>query len=168
MGKQSARPSGTPALVVLNDAGTPHTVHHYERDPRAKFGYGLESAEALGAEPAQVFKTLMVSADGELVVGVVPVTGHLDLKAMAHAVGAKRAELTDPATAQRATGYVVGGISPLGQKKTHRTVIDASAESLETMLVSAGARGVSVEIAPRELAALTNATFAPIGKPGRP
>jgi Cys-tRNA(Pro)/Cys-tRNA(Cys) deacylase len=166
MAKQHAKPSGTPALVVLNQAGTPHTVHDYGHDPRSKQGYGIESAEALGIDPARVFKTLMVSADGELVVGVVPVAGHLDLKALAAAVGAKRAEMADPAVAQRATGYVLGGISPLGQKKSHRTVIDDSAEPFDTMFVSAGARGLSVEIAPADLAALTKATFAPIGKPG--
>jgi Cys-tRNA(Pro)/Cys-tRNA(Cys) deacylase len=156
--------AGTPALLVLEKANVAHTVHNYAHDVRSKLGYGLESVAVLGVAANRVFKTLMAQADGKLVCAVVPVSGHLDLKALATAFGAKRAEMADPALAQKATGYVVGGISPLGQKRPHPTVIDASAESLPTMLVSAGARGMSVELAPADLAGLLDARFAPIGR----
>jgi Cys-tRNA(Pro)/Cys-tRNA(Cys) deacylase len=153
---------GTPATAALDRAGVAYTVHTYPHDPGAS-SYGLEAAAALGLDPATVFKTLVAAADGDLVVAVVPVTGQLDLKALAAAVGAKRATMADPADAERATGYVVGGISPLGQRRRLRTVIDASARPLPTMYVSAGRRGADLGLAPDDLAGLLAATFAPIG-----
>jgi Cys-tRNA(Pro)/Cys-tRNA(Cys) deacylase len=153
---------GTPATVALDRAGVAYSVHTYEHDPHAA-SFGMEAAEALGLEPATVFKTLLASADGALVVAVVPVTGQLDLKALAAAAGAKRAAMADPAVAERTTGYVVGGISPLGQRKRLRTVIDVSARDLPTMYVSGGRRGADLGLAPGDLARLLDATFAPIG-----
>ena len=158
-------PSGTPALAALAAAGVPHTAHPYEHDPRSTVGYGLEAAEVLGVEPDRVFKTLMASVDGTLTVAVVPVTGKLDLKALAHAVGGKRAAMADPAAAERATGYVVGGISPLGQRTPHPTVVDETVELFDTVLVSGGRRGLDVELAPADLIALTSATVADIARP---
>jgi Cys-tRNA(Pro)/Cys-tRNA(Cys) deacylase len=154
---------GTPALRVLELAGVPHTLHPYEHDPRVA-SYGLEAADALGVDPARVFKSLLVEADGALVVAVVPVSGRLDLKALARVVGARRSAMAEPEAAQRATGYVVGGISPLGQRRTHPTVVDASALEHETVWVSAGRRGLDVELAPADLVALTSATTAPIAQ----
>jgi Cys-tRNA(Pro)/Cys-tRNA(Cys) deacylase len=148
-------------MTALERAGVAHTVHPYDHDPRAE-SYGLEAAALLGVDPARVFKTLLADADGRLVVGIVPVAGRLDLKALARAVGARRAALADPAVAQRATGYVVGGISPLGQKRPHPTVLDSSALDHETVLVSGGRRGLDVELAPADLVTLTSATTAPI------
>ena len=154
---------GTPAVRALERAGVVHTVHPYDHDPRAA-SYGLEAAEVLGVDPARVLKTLLADVDGRLVVAVVPVSGRLDLKALARASGARRAEMADPATAERATGYVVGGISPLGQRRTHDTVVDSSALDHDTVLVSAGRRGLDVELAPADLVALTSATTAPIAQ----
>jgi len=148
---------------ALEQAGVVHTVHPYDHDPRAA-SYGLEAAEVLGVDPARVLKTLLADVDGRLVVAVVPVSGRLDLKALARASGARRAEMADPATAERATGYVVGGISPLGQRRTHDTVVDSSALDHDTVLVSAGRRGLDVELAPADLVALTSATTAPIAQ----
>lgn len=158
-------PSGTPALAALAAARVPHTAHPYEHDPRSTVGYGLEAAEVLGVEPDRVFKTLMASVDGTLTVAVVPVTGKLDLKALAHAVGGKKAAMADPAAAERATGYVVGGISPLGQRTPHPTVVDETVELFDTVLVSGGRRGLDVELAPADLIALTSATVADIARP---
>lgn len=156
------RSSGaTPAVQALDRAGVAHRVRPYGHDPRAE-SYGLEAAEALGVDPARVFKTLLADADGRLVVGIIPVSTRLDLKALARAVGARRAAMADPVVAQRATGYVVGGISPLGQKRAHPTVLDSSALGHDTVLVSAGRRGLDVELAPADLVALTSATTAPI------
>jgi Cys-tRNA(Pro)/Cys-tRNA(Cys) deacylase len=152
---------GTPAVQAVDRAGVAHRVHPYEHDPRAG-SYGVEAAEALGVDPARVFKTLLADADGRLVVGIVPVSTRLDLKALARAVGARGAPMADPVVAQRATGYVVGGISPLGQKRAHPTVLDSSALGHDTVLVSAGRRGLDVELAPSDLVALTSATTAPI------
>ena len=129
---------GTPATVALERAGVPFTVHTYEHDPAAT-SYGLEAAEALGLDPATVLKTLLADVDGRLVVGIVPVTGQLDLKALAAAVGGKRAAMADPAVAERTTGYVVGGISPIGQKKRLTTVLDATALRSCRRSTSAGA-----------------------------
>ncbi|MFD7895928.1 Cys-tRNA(Pro) deacylase [Streptomyces sp. NPDC059743] len=154
---------GTPATVALTTAGTAYTLHAYEHDP-ASASYGEEAAEALGVSPDRVFKTLVADVDGELTVAVVPVAGSLDLKALAAAVGGKRAAMADPAAAERTTGYVRGGISPLGQRKRLRTVLDASAESHPTICVSAGRRGLEVELSPKDLATLTTATLAPIGR----
>ena len=156
--------AGTPALVALTAAGVEHTAHAYEHDPHSDLGYGLEAAHALGVPPEQVFKTLMTSVDGVLTVAVVPVTGQLDLKALAHACEAKRATLADQHTAERATGYVVGGISPLGQRTTHPTVLDETIWLFDTVLVSGGRRGLDVELSPDDLVRLTSATVADIAK----
>lgn len=155
----------TPATRALEQAKVPHTVRAYEHDAaaaEAAGGYGLEAAAALGVEPARVLKTLLADVDGRLVVAVVPVTGQLDLKAVAAAVGGKRARMADPGAAERATGYVVGGISPLGQKRRLATVVDASALGHGTVLVSAGRRGVDVELAPQDLVRLTGAVVAAV------
>jgi Cys-tRNA(Pro)/Cys-tRNA(Cys) deacylase len=137
-----------------------HRLHSYEHG--GGVAYGPEAAEVLGLDPARVFKTLVADVDGALTVGVVPVSAMLDLKALAAAVGGKRARMAEVAAAERATGYVAGGISPLGQRKRLPTVLDASAEGLPTMFCSAGRRGLEVELAPEDLARLTGATFAPI------
>nr|WSX52348.1 Cys-tRNA(Pro) deacylase [Streptomyces sp. NBC_00974] len=158
------KPAGTPAIAALTAAGTAFTVHAYDHDP-AHPSYGEEAAQALGVAPAQVFKTLLADVDGSLVVAVVPVSGSLDLKALAAAVGGKRAAMADPALAERTTGYVLGGISPLGQRKRLRTVLDSSASGFPTICVSAGRRGLEVELAPSDLAALTTASLSPIGRP---
>ena len=162
MGKRSTT-GGTPATVALTRAGVAHTLHAYDHDPSAS-SYGSEAAELLGLEPARVFKTLLASADGRLVVGVVPVAGQLDLKALAAAVGAKRAVMADPREAERATGYVVGGISPIGQKRPHPTVVDESALTFPTVFVSGGRRGLDLELAPEDLIRVTGARTAPIGR----
>ncbi|WP_055699914.1 MULTISPECIES: Cys-tRNA(Pro) deacylase [Streptomyces] len=159
--KQQA--GGTPATVALTAAGTDFTVHSYEHDPSHP-SYGEEAAEAMGVSPDRVFKTLVAEVDGELTVAVVPVAGSLDLKALAAAVSGKRAVMADPAAAERTTGYVRGGISPLGQRKRLRTVLDDSASAHATICVSAGRRGLEVELAPGDLAALTGAVLAPIGR----
>ncbi len=127
-------------------------------------GYGLEAAERLGLDPHAVFKTLVCEVDEDLVVAIVPVSGQLDLKALAAAVGGKRAALAEPSAAERATGYVVGGISPLGQKRRHRTVLDASAGELPTIYVSGGKRGLDLGLAPTDLVELLGAVLAPIGR----
>lgn len=157
-------PAGTPALVALAAAGVEHTARPYEHDPASTLGYGLEAANALGVEPERVFKTLMAVVDGELTVGIVPVTCTLDLKALAAARGAKKAVMADVAVAERATGYVAGGISPLGQRQAHPTVIDESVELFDTVLVSGGRRGLDVELAPADLIRLTDATVADIAR----
>ena len=132
--------TGTPATLALTRTGIPFTPHSYEHDP-AETAFGLEAAAKLGVDARRVFKTLLADADGRLVVGIVPVTGQLDLKALAAAVGAKRVSLADPALAQRRTGYIEGGISPVGQKSRLETVLDASASVFETVYVSGGRRG---------------------------
>ncbi|MBJ7907242.1 Cys-tRNA(Pro) deacylase [Streptomyces sp. DSM 110735] len=154
---------GTPATVALTSAGVEHTVHSYNHDPSHP-SYGEEAAEAMGVSPERVFKTLVAEVDGALTVAVVPVSGSLDLKALASAVGGKRAAMADPALAERTTGYVRGGISPLGQRKRLPTVLDASAEDHTTICVSAGRRGLEVELAPKALAELTSAVLAPIAR----
>ncbi|MGE9693354.1 MULTISPECIES: Cys-tRNA(Pro) deacylase [unclassified Streptomyces] len=154
---------GTPATVALARAGTAYTLHAYAHDP-AHPSYGEEAAEALGVAPDRVFKTLVAEVDGALTVAVVPVAGTLDLKALAVATGGKRAVMADPAAAERTTGYVRGGISPLGQRKALPTVIDDSAASHATICVSAGRRGLEVELSPGDLATLTKAVLAPIGR----
>ncbi|MFJ9839999.1 Cys-tRNA(Pro) deacylase [Kitasatospora sp. NPDC101155] len=154
---------GTPATVALESAAVAFTVHAYEHDPAAA-SYGGEAAEALGVAPERVYKTLVADVDGTLTVGVVPVAGQLDLKALAAAVGGKRAAMADPAAAERSSGYVLGGISPLGQRRPLRTVIDASALGHPTVYVSAGRRGLEVELAPADLIALTRARTAAIAR----
>ena len=157
------RTGGTPATVALERAGVAFTPHPYEHDPAAE-SYGLEAALALGVEPARVFKTLLVDTDSGLGVGLVPVNRQLDLKALATALGTKKVSMADPRVAERTTGYVVGGISPLGQRKALPTVIDSSAMGFTTVLVSGGKRGFDIELAPQDLVALTRATLAPIAR----
>ncbi|MGH8440883.1 MAG: Cys-tRNA(Pro) deacylase [Pseudomonas sp.] len=154
----------TPALDLLKKVRAEHHIHSYEHDPKAA-SYGLEAAEKLNLEPVRVFKTLLASSEkGELLVAVVPVIGSLDLKGLAHAAGVKKCEMADPAAAQRSTGYLLGGISPLGQKKRLRTFIDQSAQSFETIFVSAGRRGLEVELAATVLAEHTQAKFVAIAR----
>lgn len=155
--------SGTPATVALAAAGIPFTAHEYAHDP-GNTNFGLEAAQVLGLDPGQVFKTLMADVDGQLVVGIVPVSGKLDLKALAAAAGGKKADMADPKLAERRTGYVVGGISPIGQKLRHVTVLDETAELYDTVFVSGGRRGFDIELAPRDLVRATDAIIAPIGR----
>src|SRR5689334_8848683 len=155
---------GTPATVALTKAGIDFSLHPYEHDPSSSLSYGLEAADALGLDPARVFKTLMASVDGRLAVGVVPVSGHLDLKALARALGGSKAQMAEVSAAEKATGYVAGGISPIGQKRAHPTVVDASALEHPTVFVSAGRRGLDLEIAPNDLVATTGAVVATIGR----
>jgi Cys-tRNA(Pro)/Cys-tRNA(Cys) deacylase len=152
---------GTPATAALTAAGVPFVVHPYAHDPAAA-SYGLEAAEVLGIDPARVFKTLMVEVEGRLAVGVVPVSGTLDLKAVAGALGSKKASMADPKAAERRTGYVLGGISPLGQRQPSPTVLDESALGFETIFVSGGRRGLDIELAPADLVRLTGAVTATI------
>jgi len=155
---------GTPATVALARAGVAFTPHTFEHDAAAR-SYGLEAAEALGIDPDRVFKTLLADVEGTgIVVAVVPVSGSLDLKALAAAVGGKRAEMAEPGVAERRTGYVVGGISPIGQKTRHRTVVDETAELWDTVFVSGGRRGLEIELAPADLLRLTGATVAAIAR----
>ena len=154
---------GTAATAALTRTGIPFTLRSYEHDPTAA-SYGLEAAEALGVEPERVLKTLLAEVDGNLVVGIVPVAGQLDLKALAAAVGGKRAAMADPAKAERATGYVVGGISPVGQRRALPTVLDESAVGFATVLVSGGKRGLDIELAPADLVRVVGATVAPIAR----
>ena len=151
---------GTPATALLAKQGVAHRVHSY--DHGAGQAYGPEAAERLGLDPERVFKTLVAEVDGALTVGVVPVSATLDLKALAGAVGGKRARMADVRAAERATGYVAGGISPLGQRKRLTTVIDASAQRWETVFCSGGRRGLEIELAPTDLVRLCGATVAPI------
>ncbi len=168
MGPMSAR--ATRATDELAKAGIPYRVLEYEaperhgaaRDERP--AYGLEAAAALGVDPARLFKTLVAIVDGRPVVAIVPVGGTLDLKALATALGSRRADLADPAEAERATGYVIGGISPLGGRRRLPVVLDASASDHATILVSAGRRGLQVELAPADLARATGAVMAPIAR----
>ena len=153
----------TPATIALSAAGIAFTEHAYHHDP-ATTSYGLEAATALGLDPDRVFKTLLAEVDGKLVVGIVPVTGKLDLKALAAAAGGKRAEMADPALAERKTGYVVGGISPIGQKVALPTVIDETAELWDTVFVSGGRRGFDIELAPADLVRVTSAIVADIAR----
>ena len=157
------RAGGTPATVALTRAGIDFTLHPYEHDPRAE-SYGIEAAAALGVEPNRVFKTLMASLDGKLVVGVVPVTEHLDLKALARALGGSKARMAEVTVAERATGYVVGGISPVGQKRAHPTVVDESAAAYDSIFVSGGRRGLDIELSPADLVAVTSGALAPIAR----
>ena len=155
------KPGGTPALVILQRSGVDFSVHPYAHDPAAE-SFGMEAAEALDLDPATVFKTLLAEVDGASTVAIVPVTGQLDLKGLAAARGGKRARMMEVAAAERMTGYVAGGISPLGQRKALPTVIDASAEGLATIYVSGGQRGLDIGISPADLLRLTGATYAPI------
>jgi Cys-tRNA(Pro)/Cys-tRNA(Cys) deacylase len=158
MAKKAA---GTPATVLLTTQKVGHTLHPYDVSPDAP-NYGALVAEALGVAPASLFKTLIAEVDGALTVAVVPVTGDLDLKALAHAAGGKRATLADRAAAERSSGYVRGGISPLGQRKRLPTVIDDSALRIDEVYVSAGRRGLQVSLSPIDLVRLTDAITAAI------
>lgn len=163
MGKKQ-QAGGTPATTALSAASVTFTMHDYAHDPRSE-SYGDEAAAALGISADRVFKTLLAEVDGVLTVAVVPVSGQLDLKALARAVGGRKASMADPRAAERSTGYVVGGISPLGQRRRHPTVVDATALDHPTIFVSAGRRGLEVELAPADLVRLTAAAAAPIGRP---
>jgi Cys-tRNA(Pro)/Cys-tRNA(Cys) deacylase len=160
---KSKQSQGTPATVALTKAKVEFTAHTYNHDPGAT-SYGLEAAEALGLAPEQVFKTLLVEVDGKLTVGVVPVDKQLDLKAIAAAAGGKKAVMADPAAAERTTGYVVGGISPIGQKRALPTVVDATATDHATVYVSGGRRGLDIGLAPADLITVTKARTAPIAR----
>ena len=151
---------GTPATALLAKQGVAHQVHSY--DHGAGQAYGPEAAERLGLDPERVFKTLVAEVDGVLTVGVVPVASTLDLKALAGAVGGKRARMADVTAAELATGYVAGGISPLGQRKRLATVVDASAQRWETVFCSGGRRGLEIELAPADLVRLCGARVATI------
>ena len=165
MAKRVAKPQagGTPATAALNAAGVSFLTHSYEHDP-ATASFGDEMIAATGVPAERVFKTLVADIDGRLVVGVVPASGQLDLKALAAAVGGKRASMADPVQAERSTGYVRGGISPLGQRKRLTTVVDESARDHATIAVSGGRRGLSVELSPQDLLTLTGSRLAPIGR----
>ncbi|WP_323750049.1 Cys-tRNA(Pro) deacylase [Marinobacter sp.] len=152
----------TPGILAAKKAKISYTVHEYEHDPSAE-SYGNEAADKIGVDPNRVFKTLVVAVDGkELAVGLVPVTSMLSLKLIAKAAGAKKAGMADKQDVQRSTGYVLGGVSPLGQKKRLKTFIDATAGQYDTIFVSAGKRGLEIELAPADLAQLTCAGFTPL------
>ena len=146
----------TPATTAARRAGIAFQVHEYEHDPGAA-SYGMEAAEALGVDPGRVFKTLVADLDGTLTVCIVPVDGELDLRSLG-----KRARLADTAKAERTTGYVAGGISPLGQRRALPTLVDETALEHETVFVSAGRRGLEIELAPQDLVALTNGRVRPL------
>jgi Cys-tRNA(Pro)/Cys-tRNA(Cys) deacylase len=162
---------GTPATVALTNAGVPFDLHPYEThayDARgAAPSYGHEAATALGLSPDRVFKTLLARVDDRLTVAVVPVSGSLDLKALAAAADGKRAAMAEPADAERATGYVVGGISPVGSRTSLPTVVDVSVGDDPVVYVSAGRRGLQLSLAPDDLVRVTQATVAPIRRPAR-
>ncbi|WP_104205323.1 Cys-tRNA(Pro) deacylase [Billgrantia saliphila] len=154
----------TPAVKMLEHDGADFELLEYPHDPRAP-AYGEEAARALALPPKTVFKTLIARLDdGRLVVGIVPVTAQLDLKALAKAAGARRANMAEATDAERATGYVLGGISPLGQKKRLPTFLDASAETLERLHVSGGRRGLEIRLAPADLIRLCTARLAPLAR----
>jgi Cys-tRNA(Pro)/Cys-tRNA(Cys) deacylase len=156
----------TPATTLLNRSGIAHTVHTYQHDPRHS-SYGAEASEALGVPSQRVFKTLVVAVDGALTVAVVPVASTLDLKALAAAAGGKKASMAEVAAAERATGYVAGGISPLGQRRRLPVIVDASALDHQTVFCSGGRRGLEIELAPADLVRAANATLALISQPAR-
>lgn len=156
---------GTRATQELTKLRIQHQVHAYTAGSGSE-SYGLHAAAELGVSPDRLFKTLVASVDDRLAVGVVPVSGSLDLKALAAALGGKRAEMAEAAVAERATGYVVGGISPIGQRRKLPVVIDATALDHQTVFCSAGQRGLQLELAPQDLIAATSAVVAPIGRPG--
>lgn len=158
---------GTPATTALAAAAIAHVTHEYVHDPNVA-SYGTEAADALGVDAGRVFKTLLVTIERsgrlELAVGVVPVDAKLDLRAFAMSLGAKKAEMADPAVAERSSGYVVGGISPIGQRRLLATVVDESAIVFSTIFVSGGRRGLDIEIAPDDLVTVVHGTYAPIAK----
>ncbi len=154
---------GTRATELLAKLGIPHTVHRYEHDPR-HLSYGQEASEALGVPPERVFKTLIADVDGQLTVGVVPVAGSLDLKALAAAVGGKRAVMADPVQAEKSSGYVTGGIAPIGLRKRLPVVVDETALGYVTVFCSAGQRGLEIELAPTDLLTAASARAAAIAR----
>ena len=156
--------AATPAVRVLEKARVVHTLHPYDPEHPSDQGHGEAAVAALGADPRQVFKTLVARVDGARTVAIVPVAGTLDLKALAAATGGRKAVMAEPTDAERATGYVLGGISPLGQKKALPTVVDESALGFATVMVSAGRRGLQVELPPADLVRLTRARSAAIGR----
>ncbi len=155
---------GTRATQLLASLGIAHTIHRYSHDPAAS-SYGQEASESLGVEPERVFKTLIAEVDGQLTVAVVPVSGSLDTKALANATGGKKAAMADPALAERASGYVTGGIAPLGLRRALPVVVDESALGYATIFCSAGQRGMQIELAPADLVAAAAARTAPIARP---
>lgn len=160
---RSGSSASTPATVALVRDGIAFEAREYEHNPDTT-DFGAEAAEALGVDPDRVFKTLLAEVDGALAVAIVPVSGLLDLKALAAALGGKRAAMADPKVAERKTGYVVGGISPIGQRSRLRTVLDASAELHDSVLVSGGRRGLDIQLTPGDLVRATGAVVAPIGR----
>lgn len=158
---------GTPATALLTRLGIPHSVHHYAHDPRHG-SYGLEASAALGVPPERVFKTLIADVDGTLTAGVVPVACQLDLKALAAAAGGKRATMAGVTAAERATGYLAGGISPLGQRKRLPVVVDSAALDYGTIFCSGGRRGHEIEVAPADLVRAANAVVTAISRPATP
>lgn len=165
MARRGKRQGSTPATTALTRLGIDFSAHAYHHDPAAE-SYGREAADALGVDAERIFKTLLASVDGALVVGIVPVPASLDLKALARAADGRKSLMADPADAERATGYVVGGISPVGQRRRLRTLIDSSAARHDTILVSGGRRGFDIELAPDDLVAATNGSLAPIARSG--
>lgn len=164
MARRKKTPGGTPATEALTAAGVGFTLVEYTHHDDAT-DFGAEAARETGIDATRVFKTLVVSlGPRQLAVGVVPVAGMLDLKALAGALGAKKVEMADPAAAARSSGYVLGGISPIGQRTPLPTVVDSSALEHGTIYVSGGKRGLQVGLAPGDLAAVTGARFAPIAR----
>jgi Cys-tRNA(Pro)/Cys-tRNA(Cys) deacylase len=160
---------GTRAIDVAKRAGIAYAVHEYAHDTRSALrqggrGYALEAVDALGLDPARVFKTIVVGVDGRLAVAVVPADAEVDLKAVADALGGRKAAIAQPAEAEKATGYVLGGISPLGTRRALPTVVDAGAAAWPTIHVSAGRRGLEIELAAADLVALTRGMLAPIAR----
>ena len=160
----SRHPGGTPAVLILERLHVAYQLHEYEHDPRSRLGFGMESAIKLGIATDRIFKTLLAEVDERLIVAVVPVSSQLDLKALANTTSTKKAVLADSVTAEKVTGYVVGGISPIGQKRRLPTIIDQSATQHQTILVSGGRRGLSIELAPSDLMTTTDARIAAIGR----
>jgi Cys-tRNA(Pro)/Cys-tRNA(Cys) deacylase len=160
---------GTRAIDAVRRAGVPHAVHEYAHDERASLGaggrgYALEAVESLGIEAGRVFKTIVVSVDGRLALAVVAADAEVDLKAVADALGGRRAAIATPADAEKATGYVLGGISPLGTRRPLPTILDSSAGSFPTIHVSAGRRGLEIELAPGDLVALVHGSLASVAR----
>ncbi|MDO5061425.1 MAG: Cys-tRNA(Pro) deacylase [Actinomycetaceae bacterium] len=166
MAKKAKKPaqSGTPALQVLQESAIEYELFEYEHSATMEHGYARDTASVLGIAPEAVFKTLLVEADGQPAVGIVPASNLLNLKRIAKALGAKSAQMMDPAKAERLTGYVTGGISPLGQRKLYPTVIDETALLLDQILISGGKRTLSVKLRPADLAAVIKARFADIAE----
>lgn len=162
MAKKKQQHGSTAAVRALTEVGVAFTELPYEHEEGA--GFGAEAAAKLGRDPDQVYKTLMITHDGQFALGVVPVAGKLDMKAAAAAMGWKSASMADPAVAQKRSGYVVGGISPLGQKTPVTVLLDSGAQAFETVLVSGGKRGFDVELAPADLLSVTGGRYAPIAQ----